>query len=125
MLNNLFYEQLQKESDIKLNPNPFNMNEWAEKIIREVNETDEAFIFSTIKPFIDSITTMEISKDELVRAIHLVRMQREASERFGVLISSNWDTATAQMHDLNEAFKRGFEAGSKKERDKIKEILDD
>lgn len=125
MLNNLFYKQLQKESDIKLDPNPFDPNEWAKKIIREVKETEDAIIFSTIKPFIDSITTMEISKEELVRAIYLVRMQREASERFGVPISNDWGTATAQMHDLNKAFRRGFDAGSKKERDRIREILDD
>lgn len=117
MSKNLFYDNLTID--------PFNPNEWSEKIVREVTETEDAFIFSTIKPFVDSITTMEISKEELVRAIHLVRMQREASERFGVLISSDWDTATSQMHDLNEAFNRGFEAGVEKERDKIKEILDD
>lgn len=102
---------------------PFNPNEWAQKIIREVNETEEAFIFSTIKPFIDSITTMEISKKELVRAIYLVRMQREASERFGVLISNDWDTAKSQMHDLNEAYMRGFKSGVEKERNKVKELL--
>lgn len=122
---NLFYEQLQKESEQKPNLDPFNPNEWAEKIIREVNETEDEFIFSTIKPFINSVTNMVISKEELIRAISLIRLQREASEHFGVLISSDWDTATAQMHDLNEAFNRGFEAGRKKEKDKIKEILDD
>lgn len=111
MSKNLFYDKLTQDCE---SIDAFNPNGWAEKIIREVNETEDAFIFSTIKPFIDSITTMEISKVELVRAIHLVRMQREASERFGVLISNDWDTATAQMHDLNKAFNKGFEAGSKK-----------
>lgn len=112
-------------SEFKLDEDPLQINNWTQKIIREVNETEEAFIFSTIKPFVDSITTMEISKEELIRAIHLVRMQRECSERFGVLISSDWDTATAQNHDLNEAYMRGFEAGCKQERNKIKEFLDD
>lgn len=112
-------------ADIKLDLNPFNPNEWAQKIIREVNETEDAFIFSTIKPFVDSVTTMEISKEELVRAIYLVRMQREASERFGVLISSDWDTATSQMRDLNEAYMRGFRSGVEQEKKRIKECLEE
>lgn len=110
---------------IKLDPDPFNPNEWAQKIIREVNETEEAFIFTTIKPFVDSVTTMEISKEEIVRAIHLIRLQREASKKFGVSISNDWNTATSQMHDLNEAYMRGFYYGIEKERNKIKNILEE
>lgn len=108
-----------------LDNDPFNPNEWAEKIIREVHETENEFIFSTIKPFINSVTNMVISKEELVRAISLIRLQREASERYGSMISNDWNTATRQMSELRSAYNRGFEDGSKKERDKIKEFLDD
>lgn len=108
---------------IKLDPDPFNPNEWAQKIIKEVNETEEAFIFTTIKPFVDSVTTMEISKEELVRAVQLVRLQKEASEKFGVSISNDWNTATSQMRDLNEAYMRGVRYGVAKVENKIENIL--
>lgn len=107
----------------KLDNDPFNPNEWCQKIIREVNETEEAFIFSTIKPFVDSITTMEISKEELARAISLIRLQREALTRYGSMLSNDWDTAIRQMAELNSAYIRGLQDGVERARNEIKEYL--
>lgn len=53
--------------------NPFNPNDYIEKIIREVRETEDEFIFSAISPYINEITDMRISKHELKRLIPLVR----------------------------------------------------
>lgn len=115
--NNLF-------SEFKLDPNSFRLNEWTGKIIREVQETEDAFIFSTIKPFIDSITTMEISKKELTEAIMLVRMQREGINKYGSKFSDDFNKACVQRELSERAYNKGFEAGVKAEKDKIMEYLE-
>lgn len=103
---NLFYEQLEKGSEPS-----FNISEWTQKLIKEVNETNDKFIFTTIQPFINSITTMEISKEELSMAIALIRRQKEAIEKFGVPISDDWNTAVQQSAALQRAYDSGFRDG--------------
>lgn len=41
------------------------------KIVEEVTETHEKFIFETIKPFCESVVEMEISKEDLTHALLL------------------------------------------------------
>lgn len=85
----------------------------------EIQETMDKFIFNTIDPFIKNITTMEISKEELIRAIQLIRMQRESIEKCGVRISNEWNTAIAQSMALAESYKRGYADGKKETYDDI------
>lgn len=53
----------------------FNPNDLIEKIIREVRETEDEFIFSTISPYITKVTETRISKKELRELIPLVRIK--------------------------------------------------
>ena len=85
----------------------------------QVSETQDAFIFNTIKPFIEQYTTIEISKEELIRAVQLVQMQKEAINKYGVQISNEWNTAAAQSAALEKAYIRGFTDGKMEMRERI------
>lgn len=90
-------------------------NDFSKKVIMDFQETEEKFIFTSIRPFINSITDLEISKEELVRAISLIRLQKEASIRYGAMISNDWNTAVRQVHELRNAYDKGFQDAIKKE----------
>lgn len=105
----------------KLDPDPFNPNEWVEKVIREVRETEDAFIFTSIKPFVDSISTFEIQKEELVRAVLLIRMQREAMEKYGATLPNDYLTAANMQVELEQAYRKGFEEGVNHEQRRVAE----
>lgn len=121
-MDNLFYKKLQEGSEL----DPVNdMFSWTEKIIREVHEDEEKWIFETIKPFIGSVTDMEITKEELIRAISLIRLQREASIKFGVMISNDWNTAKEQCDGLTKAYLHGYDDGYSKCKNEIKEFIND
>lgn len=94
-----------------------------DEISMKVVETEEAFIFSIIDPFIQSIAQTEISKEELVKAVQLIRLQREASDRYGVTISNDWCTAVSQTEELSKAYGRGYDDAMKRILDRHKEIL--
>ena len=121
-MDNLFYKKLQE--DLKKDPVQ-DIFSWTEKIIIEVHEDEEKWIFETIKPFIGSVTEMEITKEELIRAISLIRLQREASTRFGAMISNDWNTAKRQSDELTKAYCRGYDYGYSKCKNEIKEFLND
>lgn len=82
-------------------------NDFSKKVIMDFQETEEKFIFTSIEPFIKSVTNLEISKEELVRAISLIRLQKEASIHYGAMISNDWNTAVRQMHELRNAYDKG------------------
>ena len=47
------------------------INDEINKIVEQVTETHEKFIFETIKPFCESVVEMEISKEDLTYALLL------------------------------------------------------
>lgn len=89
------------------------------KVINHVTETQEAFIFQTISDFASSNYQIIIEKEELIRAISLIRMSRE----HGPGIDVRWETATQQCAVLDEAYMRGFRDGVNKEHARIMDIL--
>ncbi len=93
------------------------------ELTMQVQETQDSFIFSTIEPFIKSQTDMVISKMELVRAIHYIRLWKEAEEKYGVILSNDYPTAVEQHRLASEAYNRGFEDGVKKESERLKSML--
>ena len=95
-------------------------SDFASKIITQVAETQEAFIFQTISDFTSSNYQMIIEKEELIRAISLIRMSRE----HGPGIDVRWETATQQCAALNEAYTRGFQDGVNKEHTRFMDILE-
>ena len=57
----------------------FDISKAVEKIVMQVQENQEEFIFETIRPYCESILQMKINKEEL-KQILLIGMQRQKSD---------------------------------------------
>ena len=94
------------------------------QILMQYKETEEAFIFSIIKPFIDFISEIEISKEELVEAVLLNRLKKEVIKKYGYYILSNdLTTATAQMQYLRDGYQKGYDAGYNRAREECIQFM--
>ena len=100
-------------------------HDFAEKFRMNMNETVDKFIFTQIQPFVDSVSTMEISKEDLVVAVELIQRKRSAKNNFGTdtLISENINAAAAYW-ELDQAYKRGYGTGYKKSRQDLLNFLE-
>lgn len=58
----------------------FDPKEIVEKIITEAQETEENFIFTTVRPYCESVTELVISKKILINA--LLEYKRNHPEEF-------------------------------------------
>lgn len=76
-------------------------------------ETEDAFIFETIGPFIRDHSCIEISKQELIEAIRIAQLRRTARETHGAYFSEVCDltSATATDRMLHDAYIRGVQHG--------------
>ena len=99
--------------------------DFAEQFRMNMNETVDKFIFTQIQPFVDSVSTMEISKEDLVLAVELIQRKRSAKNKFGTdtLISENINEAAAYW-ELDQAYKRGYDTGYKKSRQDLLKFLE-
>lgn len=94
------------------------------QILKQCKETDEAFIFSYIKPFVDSISEIEISKEELVEAVLLNRLKKEINKKYGYhILSNDLTTATAQMQYLRDGYQKGYDAGYNRAREECIQFM--
>ena len=93
--------------------------EMINKYTQEVTETQDAFIFHTLRDFLQDQADIVVQKDELFKAISLLRMVKE----HGPGIYQCWSTATAQYAMLSDSYRRGFQDGVNKEHDRIMDIL--
>lgn len=75
-----------------------------DKFVTTVNETQDAFIFSTLSSYAAEKYNITVEKEELVRAIQLIRMSRE----YGPSIGERWTTATQNAAELDRAYKKDF-----------------
>ena len=89
------------------------------KYTQEVTETQDAFIFSTLSKYAMDNFNIVVEKEELVQAIHLIRM----CKAHGPGIYERWTTATQQTAYLDDAYIRGFHDGVTEEHDRIMDIL--
>lgn len=96
------------------------VNNVTSKIINQVCETEDSFIFQTLSDFASTNYQITVKKEELICAIQLIRMYKET----GVNISERCVTATQQSEWYRHAYNRGFEDGIKKEHDRITSLLD-
>ena len=84
------------------------------KIVNEVTmhvqETQDEFIFSILNKYAMDKFNMVVEKEELIRAIQLIRMCKE----YGPGIDERWTTATQQTEALNYAYLRGLQDGVEK-----------
>lgn len=87
-------------------------------------ETEKEFIFSNIKAFVDTTSTIEISKDELFEAIRLVEKRNYALKKYGVDIFAVDNTNTAAiMYSLDSAYDLGVDDGYKKARQEVVDFI--
>ena len=91
-----------------------------DSVAMQVKETQDEFIFSTLSKYAMDNFQIVVEKEELVRAIHLIRMCKE----YGPGIYERWTTATQQTAYLDDAYRRGFQDGVTKEHDRIMSILE-
>ena len=97
-----------------------NIFKMVDNIVMQVKETQDEFIFSTLSKYaMDNFNTV-VEKEELVQAIHLIRMCKV----HGPGIHERWTTATQQTAYLNDAYRRGFHDGVTEEHDRIMSILE-
>lgn len=89
-------------------------------MVMQVHETQEAFIFSTLNKYIMDNYDVVVEKEELARAIQLIRM----CKKYGPGIDERWSTATQQTAYLDDAYRQGFQDGVAKEHDRIISILE-
>lgn len=95
------------------------MNTYTIKASIEAAETQDAFIFKFISPFINDVAGFEISKKELVEAVTYIRLKKEAAEKYGIDIGCELNRATEMSRELGKAYDRGFEDGVRRERDRM------
>ena len=91
-----------------------------DNMITQVQETQESFIFSTLSKYAMDHFNIVVEKQELVKAINLIRMCKE----HGPGIYERWTTATQQAVYLDDAYRRGFQDGVNKEHDRFMDILE-
>lgn len=91
-----------------------------DNIVMQVKETQDEFIFSTLSKYTMDNFNMVVEKEELIRAISLIRMCKE----HGPGIYERWTTATQQTACLDNAYRRGFQDGVTKEHDRIISFLE-
>lgn len=79
-------------------------------------ETEDAFIFRTIGPFIRDHSCIGISKKELIEAIRIAQLRKTARETHGAYFSEYCDltSATATDRMLHDAYIRGVQYGEDK-----------
>lgn len=94
------------------------------KTIRQVSmrvaETQDEFIFQTLRDFGLSTSNIVVEKEELVQAIQLIRMMKE----YGLDIFERYNTATAQAGIFRRGYEEGLHDGIEKERSRVMDILE-
>ena len=91
-----------------------------DNIVMQVKETQDEFIFSTLSKYAMDNFNIVVEKEELVQAIHLIRM----CKAHGPGIYEHWTTATQQTAYLDDAYIRGFHDGVTEEHNRIMSILE-
>ena len=96
------------------------------EVCMQVLETEDTFIFSRLSDFVRDTMHIEVSKQELVEAISLYRLKKEANEKYGCSdISDDWNTAIAQSAYLHNAYMRGHQDGMNEAYERVEKRLDE
>ena len=89
------------------------------KIVHQVQENEDEFIFKTLIDFASDNYNIVVEKQERIQAIKLIRMYKEA----GFDIGERFTTATQQSEWYRHAYDKGLKDGIKKEHDRVMGIL--
>lgn len=91
------------------------MDETIRTITTQITETEDEFIFQVLSNFASSKYNVAIEKEELVRAIQLIRM----SKKYGPSVGERWVTATQNIAELERAYNKGLQDGIKEAHDRL------
>lgn len=86
----------------------YSADDYTSRVIMSCEETEDAFIFSIIKNFINERYDIEVSKEELAAAIELIRKRRACNKKYNVDILRDNIRASEMMMLLNNAYTRGY-----------------
>ena len=86
----------------------YRVDNYTSRFIMSYQETEDAFIFSIIKNFINERYDIEVSKEELAAAIELIRKRRACNKKYNVDILRDNIRASEMMMLLNNAYTRGY-----------------
>ena len=95
------------------------INNLVYKAETQAQETQDEFIFRTLSDFGAREYQIVVGKEELAKAIQLIRMYRE----YGRDIDQCWSTATQQSAFLSDAYRRGYQKGRDDEHNRVVNIL--
>ena len=86
----------------------YSVDDCVSRAIMSFVETEDAFIFSVIKEFINEHHKIEVSKEELAAAVELIRKRRAANKKYNIDILRDNIRASEMMMLLNNAYDRGY-----------------
>lgn len=95
------------------------------KIMTEVRETENEFIFTTLNSYIENNYEIKVEKWELFQAVLLIQRIRRLKENTGYDLNSkiNGLGSPDVMKIYEEMYNKGFEDGKKETLNKIKDML--
>lgn len=86
----------------------YSADDYTNRVIMSCEETEDTFVFSVIKNFINERYDIEVSKEELAAAIELIRKRRACNKKYNVDILRDNIRASEMMMLLNNAYTRGY-----------------
>lgn len=97
-----------------------------QQVITKVNETQDAFIFSTIVPFINEHSEIIIEKQELIEAINLINQSNKLEEQTGYSLINQIRSALnpISVQCMIDAYEKGYEKGKADLREKFDKCFD-
>lgn len=86
----------------------YSADDYTNRVIMSCEETEDTFVFSVIKNFINERYDIKVSKEELAAAIELIRKRRACNKKYNVDILRDNICASEMMTLLNNAYARGY-----------------
>ena len=93
--------------------------EMLNKYTQEVTETQDEFIFSALSKYAMDNFNIVVEKEELVQAIHLIKMCNET----GTDLRQYHSTATDGTELYRKGYNTGFEAGIQEVRNRLEKTF--
>lgn len=95
------------------------------KIVTEVRETENEFIFTTLNSYIESHYEIKVEKWELFQAVLLIQRIRRLKENTGYDLNAkiNGLGSPDVMKIYEEMYNKGFEDGKEEALNKIRDML--
>ena len=96
----------------------------AQEMRLKYEETEKEFIFSSIKAFVDTTSTIKISKDELFEAIRLIEKRNYVLKKYDVdIFAVDNANMAAILYSLDSAYDLGVNDGYKKARQEVVDFI--